>query len=117
MLCERQSLWFTRLLRSISTRVRRKKMRKLVTAALALAAVACTTGTAAASWAVPAGTLNTVVSPPVVGGGYPVPPGSTVPVPGTCGPIALNSNHSESWLAVKPGTETVVGNSKYFVDR
>src|SRR5437763_14680320 len=79
-----------------------------VAAALALAA------SAAADWATPVGT-NTVVSPPVPGGGYPVPPGATKPVPGTCGPQQLNSNHSESWLAVKPGTEDLVGSSKFFV--
>jgi hypothetical protein len=60
---------------------------------------------------------NVQVSSPVEGGGYPVPPGSTKPVPGTCGPQHLNSNHSESWLAVKPGTEDIVGVSKFFIDK
>jgi hypothetical protein len=60
---------------------------------------------------------NVQVSSPVEGGGYPVPPGSTKPVPGTCGPQHLNSNHSESWLAVKPGTEDIVGASKFFIDK
>jgi hypothetical protein len=53
----------------------------------------------------------------VPGGGYPVPPGSTAPVPGTCGSIAFDSNRSESWLAVKPGTEDIVGVSKFFTSR
>ena len=80
-----------------------------VAAALFLAA------SAAADWATPVGTNTVVSSPPVLGGGYPVPPGATKPVPGTCGPQQLNSNHSESWLAVKPGTEDLVGSSKFFV--
>ena len=29
----------------------------------------------------------------------------------------LNSNHSESWLAVKPGTEDIVGDSKFFIGK
>jgi hypothetical protein len=52
-----------------------------------------------------------------VGGGYPVPPGSTVPLAGTCRPGPYNANHSESWIAVKPGTEDLVGSSKFFFDR
>src|SRR5438552_5739173 len=58
---------------------------------------------------------NIVASSPVEGGGYPVPAGSTKPLPGTCGRQHLNSTHSESWLAVKPGTEDLVGASKFFV--
>ena len=45
-----------------------------------------------------------------------MPPGSTAPVPGTCRAGALNSNHSESWVAVKPGTEDLVGTSKFFFE-
>src|SRR5207253_1648632 len=59
-----------------------------VAAALVLAA------SSAAAWSDPVGT-NVVVSSPVAGGGYPVPPGGTKPVPGTCGPQQLNSNHSD----------------------
>src|SRR5262249_4455166 len=40
-----------------------------------------------------------------------------VPVAGTCRPGPFNSNHSESWLAVKPGTEDLVGTSKFFFDK
>jgi hypothetical protein len=58
---------------------------------------------------------NHVVSSPVPGGGFPTPDG--VPVPGTCGPGRMNSNRSESWLAVEPGTEDLVGVSKFFFDR
>jgi hypothetical protein len=83
-------------------------------AAAALALVAAVSASAS-PWSL-VGT-NTVVSSPVAGGGYPVPPGSTRPDPGTCGPQSLNSNHSESWLAVKPGTEDIVGNSKFFIGK
>jgi hypothetical protein len=58
---------------------------------------------------------NQVASSPVRGGGYPTPDG--VYVPGRCGPGAMNSNRSESWVAVKRGTEDLVGTSKFFFDR
>ena len=90
---------------------------RLVLAVAAGFAVACAmTGSALAAWGTPVGS-NTVVSSPVRGGGYPVPPGATRPDPGTCGPQQLNSNHSESWLAVKPTTETIVGASKFFIGK
>jgi len=59
---------------------------------------------------------NQVASSPTTGGGYPVPPGQTFPNPGTCRAGPLDSNHSESWIAVKPGTENLVGSSKFFFD-
>jgi hypothetical protein len=55
-----------------------------------------------------------VASSPVAGGGYPANPEY---VPGTCGPQQLNSNRSESWIAVKPGTEDLVGTSKFFISK
>jgi hypothetical protein len=58
---------------------------------------------------------NVVASSPVGGGGYPDPSG--VPEPGTCTRGSMNSNRSESWLAVRPGTEDLVGTSKFFFDR
>ena len=58
---------------------------------------------------------NRVVSSPTTGGGFPDPSG--VPVPGTCAAGPYDSNHYESWLAVKPGSETLVGASKFFFDR
>jgi hypothetical protein len=60
---------------------------------------------------------NVVASSPTAGGGYPVPPGSRVPEAGTCREGPFNANHSESWLAVKPGTEDLVGSSKFFFDK
>ena len=58
---------------------------------------------------------NAVVSQPTNGGGYP--DVGNAPVPGTCGPGPFNANHSESWLAVKPKSETIVGSSKFFFDK
>jgi hypothetical protein len=60
---------------------------------------------------------NVVASQPTTGGGYPVPSGSRVPEAGTCRQGPYNANHSESWLAVKPGTEHLVGTSKIFFDK
>jgi hypothetical protein len=88
---------------------------KKVLLALAVLGVLASAGSASAAWSL-VGT-NVVASSPVAGGGYPVPPGSTKPLPGTCGPQLLNSNHSESWLAVKPGTEDIVGDSKFFIGK
>ena len=59
---------------------------------------------------------NAVASSPVQGGGYPVATGRTKPDPGTCRLGGYNSNRSESWLAVKPGTEDLVGTSKFFFE-
>ena len=68
------------------------------------------------SWASNVSFSNVVASSPTTGGGYPVPPGQTFPNPGTCRAGTLDSNHSESWIAVKPGTEDLVGNSKFFFE-
>jgi hypothetical protein len=92
-------------------------MRKLVFALTVAFMLATASSAFAGSWSSSVAFTNTVVSRPVAGGGYPVPPGATRPDPGTCGPQSLNSNHSESWLAVKPGTEDIIGNSKFFVGK
>jgi len=68
------------------------------------------------SWASNVSFSNVVASSPTTGGGYPVPPGQTFPNPGTCRAGTLDSNYSESWIAVKPGTEDLVGNSKFFFE-
>ena len=92
-----------------------------VTAApVTLAFGAAGPGSAAASgsgWTSSVPFTNQVASSPTAGGGYPVPPGQTFPNPGTCRAGTLDSNHSESWIAVKPGTEDLVGNSKFFFDK
>src|SRR5215469_14469886 len=67
-------------------------------------------------WSSPVTATNTVVSTPTSGGGYPEDP----PVEGGCvgpSPNNFNSNHSESELAVEPGTEQIVGSSKFFFDK
>ena len=92
-------------------------MKKLSAGLVALAALTVVSTASAAGWTSSVPFTNVVVSSPVAGGGYPVPPGATRPDPGTCGPQSLNSNHSESWLAVKPGTEDIIGNSKFFVGK
>ena len=79
-----------------------------------LLAAAVTTTAQADPWAF-VGT-NAVASSPTQGGGYPVPPGHTRPDAGTCRPGAYNSNRSESWIAVKPGSEDLVGTSKFFFE-
>lgn len=58
---------------------------------------------------------NQVASTPVDGGGYPDVGGA--PVAGNCEPGPYNSNRSESWIAVKRGTEDLVGTSKFFFDK
>jgi hypothetical protein len=67
-------------------------------------------------WGTSVPVTNTVVSQPSAGGGYPVPPGQTAPDPGTCRAGQYNSNFSESWIAVRPGTERLVGTSKFFFE-
>src|SRR3954452_11728182 len=81
-------------------------------------AVACALGSAApafAGWSAPVGN-NVVADAVIAGGGYPVPPGATRPEPGTCRAGRYDSNRSESWIAVKPGTDQLVGVSKLFFE-
>jgi hypothetical protein len=99
-------------------------MRRFLTALAALAvaglvlAAAPGAGTAGGSlWSASDPFTNVVASTPTTGGGYPVPPGSRVPEAGTCREGPFDANHSESWLAVKPGTEDLVGSSKFFFDK
>ena len=89
-------------------------MKKLVVG-LAAACALVWVGAASAGWndTVP---LNQVASSPTQGGGYPIPAGSNAPVPGTCRLGDYNSNRSESWIAVEPGTEDLVGVSKFFFE-
>jgi hypothetical protein len=86
--------------------------------ALTLVLQAQSLGSAASPlWSSSVTFTNLVASSPVLGGGYPVQPGTNAYVPGTCGTQPLNSNHSESWIAVKPGTEDLVGLSKFFISK
>jgi hypothetical protein len=91
-------------------------------AALGAAALVLTVATVAGTpggslWSARVPFTNVVASSPTAGGGYPVPPGSRVPEAGTCRAGPFNANHSESWLAVKPNTEDLVGSSKFFFDK
>src|SRR4051794_38740532 len=81
-------------------------------------AVACALGSAApafAGWSAPVGN-NVVADAVIAGGGYPDPPGATKPEPGTCRAGRYDSNRSESWIAVRPGSESLVGVSKLFFE-
>jgi hypothetical protein len=89
--------------------------RSIAAAVAALVALVFAATASAGSWSF-VGT-NKVASSPSSGGGYPVPPGSRVPEAGTCRAGPFNANYSESWLAVKPGTEDLVGSSKFFFDK
>jgi hypothetical protein len=92
-------------------------MKTVVILAAALGALTFAATASAAGWSSSVPFTNQVASSPTTGGGYPVPPGSRVPEAGTCGPGPFDSNHSESWIAVKPGTEDLVGSSKFFFDK
>jgi hypothetical protein len=91
-----------------------------IAVAVALVFLATSSGNASATpdslWQSSIPVTNEVVSSPVLGGGYPVPPGQTAPDPGTCREGFYNSNFSESWIAVQPGTENLVGTSKFFFE-
>jgi hypothetical protein len=93
-------------------------MRWRVAVALAGTGLALSTPTAGAAplWESGVTADNVVVSSPAAGGGYPVPAGQTAPDPGTCRPGMYNSNFSESWVTVQPGTENLVGTSKFFFE-
>jgi hypothetical protein len=80
-------------------------------------AIAPVAGSGSTPWTASVAFTNVVASSPTAGGGYPVPAGSRVPEAGTCRAGPFDANHSESWLAVKPGTEDVVGASKFFFDK
>jgi len=94
-----------------------------VHALIAIGAMALATAvTAPASagpepWTSTVPVVNQVASSPFQAGGYPVPAGQTVPVPGSCRLGDYNANRSESWIAVKPGTEDLVGTSKVFFEK
>jgi hypothetical protein len=92
-------------------------MRKPIGALVAFLALAVVPSAAAGGWTSSVPFTNVVATSPTSGAGYPVPEGSRVPVAGTCRPGPFNANHSESWLAVKPGTEDLVGSAKYFFDK
>ena len=73
---------------------------------------------AAAGWSSQVAVTNVVASTPFQAGGYAgYDPGATAPNPGSCRLGDYNANLSESWLAVRPGTEDLVGTSKIFFEK
>src|SRR5919197_4222153 len=91
------------------------KMRRLAACSIALFALIWGPSAFAAGWATSVPVSNQLASSPTPGWGYPDPSGA--PAPGTCTRGPFNSNRSESWLAVEPGTENLVGTSKFFFDK
>jgi hypothetical protein len=86
--------------------------------ALTLIVSVTSAGSAATLWTSSVAFTNTVASSPVGGGAYFLRPGNSAPLPGDCdNKQVFNSNRSEGWIAVKPGTEDLVGTSKFFVDK
>jgi hypothetical protein len=87
--------------------------------ALAFAAIPAEAGAAAPSRPNRAGghhavaVHETVVSSPVVAGGYPGPK----PAPGGCVAGPYDANFSESALALRPGSEQLVGGAKAYFER
>jgi hypothetical protein len=90
-------------------------VRRLSVALVVAGALAIVSSASAASWTTEVLPTNVVASSPAPGWGYPAADG--IPVPGECGGGSFNSNRSESWIAVKPGTEDAVGVSKFFFDK
>jgi hypothetical protein len=92
-------------------------MKPLTALVVILAAAVLSASASAQTWSGSVPFTNEVASSPFQGGGYPVPPGETAPLPGTCRLGDYNANLSESWIAVKPGTEHLVGTSKVFFEK
>jgi hypothetical protein len=92
-------------------------MKRVVLVVAALGALIFAATASAGGWSGSVPFTNQIASLPTAGGGYPVPSGSRVPEAGTCQAGPFNANHSESWLAVKPGSEDLVGSSKFFFDK
>src|SRR4051794_5813918 len=90
-------------------------MKGMSLAAGVVAAISWAGVASAAPWDTPVA-ANVIASAPVTGGGYPVPPGATRPAAGTCRAGLYDSNRSESWIAVRPGSESLAGTSKLFFE-
>lgn len=86
--------------------------------ACALVALAAAGSAAATGWPTSVPVSNQVASSPFRAGGYAgYDTGATAPNPGSCRLGDYNANRSESWIAVKPGTEDLVGTSKVFFEK
>src|SRR5919109_735647 len=86
---------------------------------LAATIAATLSGTAsAAGWESSVPFTNVIGDTPFRAGGYAgYDPGATAPNPGSCRAGLYNANLSESWIAVRPGTEDLVGTSKIFFEK
>lgn len=91
-------------------------MKKIIAGLFVLMALVWVPAASAAGWNTSVAFTNQVASSPARGGGYPIAAGQTAPQPGTCRLGDYNSNRSESWLAVQPGTENIIGVSKFFFE-
>ena len=85
----------------------------VVLAGLALGCGAVAAEARPAGWAPAGGVREQVVSSPVVAGGYP----GEAPAPGGCVAGPYDANKSESALALRPGTEQLVGGAKAYFER
>lgn len=92
-------------------------MKPFLTLGAVVVALGCASGAAASTWISAVPFTNVVASKPFQAGGYPVAPGSTAPAAGTCRLGDYNANLSESWLAVEPGSENLVGTAKVFFEK
>jgi hypothetical protein len=90
-------------------------VKRFALALVALIALLAASSAHAAGWTTTVPYTNVVASSPTPGWGYPALDGN--PVPGTCTSGPFNSNRSETWIAVKPGTEDSIGVSKFFFDK
>ena len=95
-----------------------KRIRSLAaSAAVVLATLSWPSAEAATGWSSTVPFTNQVADQVVTGGGYAgYDPGATAPNPGSCRSGSYNANRSESWVAVQPGTENVLGTSKLFFE-
>jgi hypothetical protein len=91
-------------------------VRKIIAGLFVLMALVWVPAASAAGWNTSVAFTNVVASSQERGGGYPIAAGQTAPQPGTCRLGDYNSNRSESWLAVQPGTENLIGVSKFFFE-
>jgi hypothetical protein len=91
-------------------------MKRVALALVVVTALAVASSAAAADWAPTTATFtNQIASSPAPGWGYPAADGT--PAPGECTTGKFNSNRSESWIAVDPGSENALGVSKFFFDK
>jgi hypothetical protein len=90
---------------------------RIVTLVAAVSLGVATPATAG-TWTSSVPFTNAIGNAPFQAGGYAgYDPGATAPNPGSCRLGDYNANLSESWIAVQPGTENLVGTSKVFFEK